>query len=267
MSIDDAIVTKGLTKDHGHARGIFNADLVVKRGSLFGLLGRNGAGKTTLIRTLLGLEIPTDGSAALLGLDFAKENRRILEKIGYVDEDRGLYEWMRVGEIVEFTRSFYPTWDDSLASRMLDSFHIDRSQKVGELSRGGKAELALLLALSHRPEILVLDEPTSGLDIIVRHEFLEQFIEFACDQQTTILFSSHILEDVEKVCDTVAFVEGGKILFQSPLDALREDYRRFVKARNPGKEAAFTLKDIFLSVVKEGYRFTPESPSESKPAE
>lgn len=265
-SLTDAISVQidGLTVDFGRGHGIFDASISVPRGSVLGLVGRNGAGKTTLVRALTGLIRPDSGRISVEGIDPSTDRASIMEITGYVDEDKALYPWMRIGELLDFTASFHRVWDHSIADAMLKAAGIDRSMKIGELSKGGRAEVALILALAKKPRILVMDEPTSGLDILVRHEFLERLVEFACggspDQGddtnsgtaegeahpgTTVIFSSHILEDVERVCDRVAFVEAGRILLHREVDSLRREHA----LSRPGREPV-GLKDIFIEILK-----------------
>jgi ABC-2 type transport system ATP-binding protein len=252
-----AIKIKELTKDHGKNRGVFNVDLSIEKGSVFGLLGRNGAGKTTLIRSLLCLEPADFGTASIMGLDFIDDNREILTFTGYVDENKALYTWMSVRELMDFTAAFYETWDKEYVNDMLGEYKIDPSQKIGELSRGAKAEVALITALGHKPKLLVLDEPASGLDVIVRSEFLEKLINASCSGDTTVLISSHILEDVERICDHVAFMDQGKILFQTGMEKLRDEYAEFLLKRDPEKKS-FNLKDIFVDVIRNGFSVSKE---------
>lgn len=245
------IETDKLTRSFGNGRGIFNVDLRVRKGSVFGLVGRNGAGKTTLIRILMGLIHADSGRSEMLGLDSETQNFEVLSSTGFVDENKSLYGWMTVSEIIRFTKGFYKTWDDGLCAELIRKFRINGEQRISDLSRGTKAELALILAISFHPKLLVLDEPTSGLDVIVRHEFLEKFIEYTCNEETTILFSSHILEDVERICDEVAFIDEGRLLFQAELDTIRSSYHKYLveKKQNP----VFTLKDVFVSVVRKEF--------------
>ncbi|MCK5685502.1 ABC transporter ATP-binding protein [bacterium] len=251
-----AIVTDKLTKSYGKGRGIFNIDLKVKKGKVFGLVGRNGAGKTTLIKILMGLIQSDRGEASILDMDFSEKNYEILSYTGFVDEEKTLYKWMTVKEIIRFTKGFYKSWDDILCSDLIKEFEIDKDQKISSLSRGMRAELSLILALSFHPRLLILDEPTSGLDIMVRHEFLEKFIVYACKEETTILFSSHILEDVERISDEIAFIDKGKLLFQAGIEEIRSQYRNYLAEQK--KETAFNLKDVFISVVKNEFSFRKE---------
>ena len=243
----------GVTKSYGDKKGIFDIDLKIPKGKVFGLLGRNGAGKSTLLKSIVGLIAIDRGSIKIDGLDHVKDGEKILRKTGFVDEDKTLYNWMSVGEILDFTSSFYDTWDMDYANMMLSEFKIEKNRKIGELSRGQKAEISLLLSLAFHPKLLILDEPASGLDIVVREEFMEKFIQFVCDEERTIIISSHLLDDVERICDQIAFIEKGKIIYVSDMEELREKYRKYLSKNGKNMEY-FGLKDIFISTVKNGFR-------------
>lgn len=243
-----AIQTDKLTCDFGKGQGIFHLDLQIKPGTVTGLIGRNGAGKTTLLRILVGLQYPGSGSASVLGLDCLQDREQILSRVGFVDERRALYDWMKVDEILEFTGSFYSTWDGKVADEMIREFRLHRDQQISTLSRGQRAELALILAMAHHPELLILDEPTSGLDIVVRHEFLEKFIHFACNDGASILFSTHILDDVERIADRVAFIDEGRLLHEGDQAELKSRYA--AERRGSETTGPVSLKDIFLDTLQ-----------------
>jgi ABC-type Na+ transport system ATPase subunit NatA len=172
-SADIAIELTGVTRHYGKATAVDDLTLHIPRGHTFGLIGPNGAGKSTTIKMLLGLLRPHAGRVRVLGIDVFAEPSRMRERVGYVPEVPQMYRWMRVGELIRFTRALYPTWNDDECARLLDLFALDPARKVKHLSRGMAAKLSLLVALAHEPEVLVLDEPTSGLDPIVREEFLD----------------------------------------------------------------------------------------------
>jgi ABC-2 type transport system ATP-binding protein len=237
---ENIIEIKKMSKNYGSGKGIFDITLNIPKGKVFGLLGRNGAGKTTLLKSLVGLIIPETGTCEIMGLDFIDKNYEILKKTGYVDEHKNLYDWMSVKEIIEFTANFYETWDDEYVESMLNEFKIPKNQKIGNLSKGERAEISLLLSLGFSPELLILDEPASGLDIIVRDEFLDKFIQFACKSGTSIVISSHILEDVERMCDEVAFIEAGRVLYQTEMENLRIQYKKYL-LENDSQNINFTL--------------------------
>lgn len=223
-----AIETKGLTKRYGKQLAVDNLTLKVPHGSVFAFLGRNGAGKTTTIRILLDLLDKTSGTASILGMDCARDALKIKERIGYVAEGQKMYDWMSVDEIMWFCKGFYPNWDDKLARELKGKLELAGAKKVGAMSRGTQAKLALLLAMSYRPELLILDEPTAGLDVLVRREFLEGIIELIQEEGRTVFFSSHIVHEVERVADWVGIIDNGKLIRCSTIDALKASVKRMI---------------------------------------
>src|SRR5262245_3448109 len=193
---DLAIELTGVTRRYGKATAVDDLTLHIPRGQTFGLIGPNGAGKSTTIKMLMGMLRPHAGRIRVLGIDVFAEPSRMKQRVGYVPEVPQIYRWMRVGEVIGFTRSFYPTWSDDECARLLDLFALDPAKKVKHLSKGMAAKLSLLLALAHEPEVLILDEPMSGLDPLVREEFLDGVLRAVCERRRTVLFSSHTLDDV-----------------------------------------------------------------------
>lgn len=189
----------------------------VPRGSIFGLIGPNGAGKTTTIRLLLGLLQPDSGSARVLGLDSHSQAIALRDKVGYVAEEASFYPWMKVDELIRFHSSFYSRWDHQRARHLLETFDLHPGVKVRELSKGMRTQLGLTLALAQRPELLILDEPTGGLDPVWRRKFLQTLTREVADGETTVLFSTHILSDVERVADWVAILAEGRLKVVRPL--------------------------------------------------
>jgi ABC-2 type transport system ATP-binding protein len=221
-----AIELDDLSKRYSSAMAVNNLSLRIPRGSTFGLLGPNGAGKSTTIKMLMGMLSVTSGSAHLLGIDVTADPAQIKQKVGYVPEIHHIYRWMRVREVIQFTRSFYPTWNDELAASLLELFGLPSDKKVKHLSKGMLAKLALLLAVAHEPELLILDEPTSGLDPLVREEFLDGVLRTICDGRRTVLFSSHTLADVQRLADTVGILYEGRLLVHRSLDVLLSSTKR-----------------------------------------
>ena len=201
--------------------------LTVPQGVVFALLGENGAGKTTTIRTLLGLEKPDSGSAKVLGLDPVRKGIEIRRRIGYVPDDPKLYDWMKVSEIGWFAGGFFPEGYAGEFSRLADEFGLSDDVKIKTLSKGGKAKVALALAMAHRPDLLILDEPTSGLDTMVRRKFLESMVDVAAAGRTVFL-SSHQIPEVERVADYVAIVNEGKVRVCERLDVLKQQMEQWV---------------------------------------
>jgi ABC-2 type transport system ATP-binding protein len=199
--------------------------LSMPRGAVYGLVGANGAGKTTLIKHILGLLRAQRGSVRVFGLDPVADPVGVLSRIGYLSEENDLPGWMRIDELVRYSRAFHPDWDDAYAEELRQSFVLDMSAKVRNLSKGQKARVGILIALAYRPDLLVLDEPSSGLDPIVRRDILGAIIRTIADEGRTVLFSSHLLEEVEQVADHVTMINRGSIVLSAPLDVIRESHR------------------------------------------
>jgi ABC-2 type transport system ATP-binding protein len=222
---EPVIEMRGVTRRFGPKLALVGVDLAVPRGVVFGLVGANGAGKTTLIRHVLGLLRAQTGSVRVFGVDPVADPAGVLARIGYLSEENDVPEWMRVEEFVRYSRAFYPRWDDGYAEELRGAFELPAQTRIASLSKGQRARLGLLAALSHRPEVLVLDEPSSGLDPVVRRDILEAIIRTIADEGRTVLFSSHLLDEVERVSDHVALIDRGRIAFSAPLDALKESHR------------------------------------------
>jgi ABC-2 type transport system ATP-binding protein len=221
------IETKKLRKNYGEKAAVDGIDLAVERGSIHGFLGRNGSGKTTTIKMLLGLTHPTSGEARIFGLrpEDRNEGVRIRQRVGFVGEDKGLYYYVKVGQMIAFTRSFFPNWDREMEERLIALFELPLKQSVKKLSKGMRTKLALLLALPRSADLLVLDEPTEGLDPAITEDVLQMLVGMAASG-TTIFFSSHRLSEVEQIADHVSIIERGRIVIEGALDDLKENYRR-----------------------------------------
>ena len=222
------IETRGLTRYFGQKKAVDSVDLKVPRGCVYAFLGRNGSGKTTTIRMLLGLLEPTRGSASVLGHDSRTLPPEIRARIGYMSESHALYRWMRVRECGEFQRRFFPRWNDSIFRAVVEHFRLDPAAKAGELSRGERAGLSLALTLAPEPELLILDDPALGLDPVARRSLLESMVYVTRRADRTILFSSHLLSDVERVADYVGVLDRSVLRAQCPLEAFRGRVKQFV---------------------------------------
>lgn len=215
-----------VTRHFGTKVALDDLSLIVPRGGVFGLIGGNGAGKTTLIRHVLGLLKPQQGTVQVFGLDPVQNPVGTLGRIGYLSEDRDLPDWMQVGELLRYSQAFYPNWDEKFAEELREAFDLNPKAFVKNLSRGQRARAGLLVALAHRPELLVLDEPSSGLDPVVRRDILGAIIRTIADEGRTVLFSSHLLDEVERVADRIAIIHQGRILLTAPMDEVKERHRR-----------------------------------------
>jgi ABC-2 type transport system ATP-binding protein len=219
-----------VTRRFGAKTALASVTISVPRGGVYGLVGANGAGKTTLIKHVLGLLRAESGAVRVFGLDPVADPVGVLSRIGYLSEEHDLPAWMRVGELVRYSRAFHPGWDDRYAKELRQAFGLDPAAKVKNLSKGQKARAGLLVALAHRPELLVLDEPSSGLDPVVRRDILEAIMRTIADEGRTVLFSSHLLDEVERVADHVTMISEGRIVLSAPLSAVIRSHR-FVTVR------------------------------------
>ncbi|PYR39453.1 MAG: ABC transporter ATP-binding protein [Acidobacteria bacterium] len=218
----------GLRKRYGSVDAVCGLDLQVPRGSIYGFLGRNGAGKTTTIKVLLGMARPSGGAARVIGLaaDAPDASVEIRRRTGFVSEDKELFDFMTVEEIVRFTAPFFPRWRRDLEERYRRTFELRGAIRVKALSRGMRTKLALLLALCRGAELLVLDEPTAGLDPAATEELLQALVGHVARDETTIFFSSHQIAEVEQIADRIAIVDRGRAVLAGALDDLRESFRR-----------------------------------------
>jgi len=232
MSFDTApkgepvIAVRGVTRRFWTTVALEDVSLSVPRGVVFGLVGPNGSGKTTLIKHVLGLLRAQTGTVRVFGRDPVADPVGVLSRIGCLTEDNDLPGWMRVDELMRYMRAFYPNWSDAYAEELRQAFALEPTKRVKELSKGQKARVGLLVALAYRPELLVLDEPSSGLDPLVRRDILGAIVRTIADEGRTVVFSSHLLDEVERVADHVAMIDRGRIVFDAPLDEIRSTHRR-----------------------------------------
>jgi ABC-2 type transport system ATP-binding protein len=215
------IQTEKLTKWYGKSRGIEDIDLSVKEGEVFGFLGPNGSGKTTTIRILLDFIRASSGRARLFGMDAHGESTRIRSRIGYLPGEYGMYEKMTAAEYLQFLGSLRSDKEPPLKDRLVERFGLDVSPRIKSFSHGNKQKLALVQAFMHDPELLILDEPTNGLDPLIQQQFYELILEVK-ERGKTIFFSSHILSEVERVCDRVAILREGKLVVLHEISDLKK---------------------------------------------
>lgn len=222
----DAIVVNNLTRSYGGPPVLKGLEFRVPKGSIWGFLGRNGSGKTTAIKTLAGLIRPESGDVRILDGDPWTFGAIERQRVGYLSEKQSLPPMIRVSKLVKFCASLYPAWDHPLCDGLLNRFQIPMKSRTYKLSLGQQRLLAFVLALAPRPDVLLLDEPAANLDVVARREFLDQILELIRDGEKSVLFSTHILSDVERVADRVGILSDGKLVVDGSLDDLKESVRQ-----------------------------------------
>ncbi len=231
---EPVIEARGLSKDFGQGAVLDGLDLTVAQGSFYGLLGRNGAGKTTLLRLLMGLQTPNAGEALILGKTIITAGESHRARVAYVSQNQTLHPQLSAEELAEYVAHFYPKWDAAYAHRLAGRLEVPWTQRWSELSGGQQRKVGLLLALAARPEVLLLDEPAAGLDPVARRELLEELIDLLLEGDgCTVLFSTHILSDLERPADTIGVLAEGRMLLSQPTEVLQSQARR-VQAVFPG---------------------------------
>jgi len=224
---DSVIEARGLTRYFGRKCAVDSLSFQVPRGSVFAFIGRNGAGKTTTIRMILGLLEPTRGSSTILGHDSSALPPEARGRIGYMAEGHPVYAWMRVGQYASFQRGFYRHWNQDVFAAVIDYFAMDPRTRAGDLSHGQRAGLHLAMTLAIGPEVLMLDDPATGLDPAARRSLLEAMLYFTRSRQRTIFFSSHLLDDVERVADYVAVLDYSVLRTCCSVETFRDRVRQF----------------------------------------
>ncbi|MEW5921735.1 MAG: ABC transporter ATP-binding protein [Bacillota bacterium] len=216
-----AVQTKALCKNYGEKRAVTDLNLEVPAGSVFALLGLNGAGKSTILKMLMGLIHPSSGEGFCLGMDIRTRGMEIRQKVGYMGEETRMYGYMNVHQAVRFCSGLYGSWDDGIVKEYMDTFQIPGQARLHQLSQGQKNQLALILALAPRPDLLLLDEPTTGFDPVKRRLFFNAVLREMVAEGKTVLLASHHLEDVERVADQVGLMHRGRLVHTCSLDELR----------------------------------------------
>ena len=245
------IQMRDVAKHFGSAIVLNGLDWEVRQGQVVGLLGRNGAGKSTLMECLLGLRECDAGSVRLFGEDVAALSEATRARIGYVPQKSNLFEWMTPLQMLDYFKAMYPRWNKVKVEALLERWGFDAlllNKPIGRLSGGEQQRLSIIRALAHDPELLVLDEPASSLDPAGRRAFLAELVDGVIERGTTVVFSTHILTDLERVALDVAFLKGGRIALQGPLDELLEGARSTTGGR---RAEPVSLEDLFIEVTRE----------------
>jgi len=244
-----SISCQNLTKQYRRGRdAVTGLTLNIEPGSVFALMGRNGAGKTTTIHLLLDLLRPTAGEARLFGVPSPRLRPQHRQRLGYVSENQQLPGWMRLGAFLEFLKPMYPAWDDALTGKLVKLFAVPLDQKLSQLSRGQRMKAAFLGALCYQPDVLILDEPFSGLDSVIRQDLLDALVTYLSDGQRAVLLSSHDLEEVERLTDTIGVLENGKLALHGKVDDLLSAARE-VTFTTAGQKPAGPLPKTWWNVV------------------
>jgi ABC-2 type transport system ATP-binding protein len=250
LVIDVTSLCKEFASPEGAKKVLSGVDLKIPRGQVVGLLGLNGSGKSTLIKCLLGLLKPTSGSITVHGRDaWHLEDEQKL-KLGYVPQEIMLYPWLTVRQTVDYVSAFYSTWDNVWADELLRRWELSPRDRFGPLSVGQKQKLALVLALGHRPELLILDEPVASLDPMARRWFLEAILEMAADEKHTVLFSTHITSDLERVASHVAVMKDGAVVFHDELDVLKDRVKRLRLQSATDLPSSFAIRGSLRTEVQ-----------------
>jgi ABC-2 type transport system ATP-binding protein len=211
---------RNLSRYFGSRAALHDVTMQIPRGKVFGVIGENGAGKTTLIKHILGLLKAKQGSVSVFGMDPVQQPRQVLSRIGYLSEQPDYPEWMTVTQFTTYMAAFYKTWDHRYATELLDMMNVDPAKRIGELSKGQQARVGLCAAQAHRPELLLLDEPSSGLDPVARNEILSAVIRTVSNEGRSVLLSSHLLDEVERVADHLVFFSQGSVVLSEPMEAV-----------------------------------------------
>ena len=248
----DAIHAAHLACRYGRTQAVTDLTFSVREGSLFALLGPNGAGKTTTIRMLMNIVRPSSGDATVLGVDARRLGPREFQAIGYVSENQRLPSWMTAAQLFAFCRPLYPTWDDALCRKLIEAFDVPLDTRIARLSRGMRVKAALVSSLAYRPRLLVLDEPFSGLDPIVRDDLIRGVLELAGEERWSVLISSHDLDEVERLVDTVAFIEAGRLVLMELLADLHARFRRMEVTTTEPASATPTLPSNWTGLQVSG---------------
>ncbi len=218
--------TKQVSFSYGRTPALHNINIDIHTGSFFGLVGRNGAGKTTLLKVLTGLLLPQTGSAEALGRDARRLEPRDWAQIGYVSESQPMYDWLTGLELIAFLKPLYTTWDDAFCEQLGKLLRLPLERKVRGYSKGERMKMALLLAMSFHPQLLVLDEPFSGLDVLAKEQLIKCLLEVTGQERWSVVLASHDLAEVERLADSIGVLDGGHLVISEPIESLQNRFRR-----------------------------------------
>lgn len=243
---------KGLSKSFDDRTVLNRIDLEIPRGRVVGLLGKNGAGKTTLLKCALGLLRTDGGTAKLFGEDVWNLSGAAKARIGYVPQKAELYPWMKVKQMVNYIAAFYPTWNTLLSTALLSRWELQDNERIGKMSEGQRQKLSLLLAMSYEPDLLILDEPAASLDPQARRTFLSAVIDIAAEGGKTVVLSTHITSDLERVASDIVLLKGGRVNYSGSMDDLKDSVKSLrltTQGRLPEK---FNVPGVLSSRTDDG---------------
>jgi ABC-2 type transport system ATP-binding protein len=257
-----AVVFQNVTRRFGRKVAVGELELTVEPGTVLGLIGRNGAGKTTTLRLAHGLLHPDEGSIRVLELDPVTQGRELRTRVSLLSEESVLYPWMTVEQIIGLAAALHPRWDPALAAELAEKLQLEPATKIKTLSRGTRAKVALVLALSSRPDVLLLDDPTAGLDPLVRREILQGLLETMSEEGGAVVYTSHLVHDIERVADRVAVMDEGRLELEGSLESLKARMRR---ARAVFEDEDFAAPSLggLIDLVREGRVLTVVAEAEN----
>lgn len=222
---ENIVKLDSVSRRFGNHLALDNVSFEVQQGVVYGLVGSNGAGKTTIMKHILGLLRARQGTVRVFGKDPTVDSVEVLQRIGHLSEHRELPEWMRIHELMWYTQAHYPNWRPEYCQELLQTFALDPTKRVRDLSKGMRAQVGLIAAVSHHPDLLLLDEPSTGLDAIVRKDILNAVVRAVADDGRTAIFSSHLLDEVERMSDRVLMIDAGRIVLQGTVDEIRQQHQ------------------------------------------
>jgi ABC-2 type transport system ATP-binding protein len=249
------VEVNNLSRSFGRTNALDCVDFKASRGKVYGLVGANGAGKTTFIKHLLGLLRAKSGTVKIFGEDPVRKPENVLKRIGYLSEERDIPDWMSIDELMRYTSAYHSGWDQNYAAELLNTFSLDPAKKIKTLSRGMRAQVALISAVAHRPDLLILDEPSSGLDAVVRKDILNAVVRTISEEGRTVIFSSHLLEEVERLSDHVTMIHQGKITLDSSLELINKNHH-WSSIGFPDPQNSFPELEGVVEISGEGRSFS-----------